>query len=103
MEVLLLSVWVWRRYGIVHGIIKIVLVLFFAVLNHRSIVVRTCVLEDMNSQCGTFKFENDTLKGCLLTCDFDGCNSQDRIVVVPGFTYLMTIVVVVLATNKLYY
>ncbi len=40
----------------------------------ETLVVRTCVLEDMNSQCGTFKFQNDTLKGCLLTCEYDGCN-----------------------------
>ena len=38
-------------------------------------VIRTCVLEDMNNQCGTFKFGNETYKGCILTCDFDGCNA----------------------------
>lgn len=38
-------------------------------------MIRTCVLEDMNNQCGTFVFENDTLNGCILTCDYDGCNS----------------------------
>ena len=38
-------------------------------------MIRTCVLEDMNNQCGTFKFGNETYKGCILTCDFDGCNS----------------------------
>ena len=37
-------------------------------------LIRTCVLEDMNSQCGTFRFENDTLEGCILTCAYDGCN-----------------------------
>ena len=55
---------------------------------------RTCVLEDMNSQCGLFKFQvrrgrkievhigvdfvtfqNDTMNGCILTCEHDGCNS----------------------------
>merc|ERR1712080_150252 len=40
----------------------------------ETLVIRTCLLEDMNSQCGTFKFENDTLDGCVLTCDYDGCN-----------------------------
>ena len=49
-----------------------------AVSNKKTLVVRTCVLEDMNSQCGTFKFQNDTLKGCLLTCDYDGCNRGHR-------------------------
>ena len=38
-------------------------------------MIRTCVLEDMNNQCGTFKFGNETYKGCILTCDFDGCNA----------------------------
>ena len=51
-----------------------------AVRNRKSLVVRTCVLEDMNSQCGTFKFQNDTLKGCLLTCDYDGCNGGHRLI-----------------------
>ena len=37
-------------------------------------LIRTCVLEDMNSQCGTFRFEDDTLEGCILTCAYDGCN-----------------------------
>ncbi|XP_059090278.1 U-scoloptoxin(05)-Sm1a-like [Tigriopus californicus] len=40
----------------------------------ETLVVRTCSLEDMNSQCGTLKFQEDVLKGCLLTCNFDGCN-----------------------------
>merc|ERR1712241_1428344 len=44
----------------------------------EHLVIRTCVLEDMNSQCGTFQFENDTLKGCILTCDYDGCNGSPR-------------------------
>ena len=50
-----------------------------AVSSKKTVVVRTCVLEDMNSQCGTFKFQNDTLKGCLLTCDYDGCNRGHRL------------------------
>eukprot|EP00092_Neocalanus_flemingeri_P042841 GFUD01047003.1.p1 GENE.GFUD01047003.1~~GFUD01047003.1.p1 ORF type:complete len:149 (+),score=19.26 GFUD01047003.1:119-565(+) len=41
----------------------------------ESLVSRTCVLEDMNSQCGLFKFQNDTMNGCILTCEHDGCNS----------------------------
>ena len=41
---------------------------------NEHLVIRQCVLENMNSQCGTFKFENDTFKGCILTCDYDGCN-----------------------------
>ncbi len=52
-----------------------ILIPSISVVNGKTLVVRTCVLEDMNSQCGTFKFQNDTLKGCLLTCDYDGCNA----------------------------
>merc|ERR1719433_1178043 len=40
----------------------------------ETLVTRTCVLEDMNSQCGLFKFQNSTMNGCILTCDIDGCN-----------------------------
>ena len=38
-------------------------------------MIRTCVLEDMNNQCGQFKFQNATMRGCILTCDLDGCNT----------------------------
>ena len=41
----------------------------------ENLVIRTCVLEDMNNQCGQFKFQNATMRGCILTCDRDGCNS----------------------------
>ncbi|GBL80731.1 hypothetical protein AVEN_225368-1 [Araneus ventricosus] len=37
-------------------------------------VIRACVLENMDNQCGVFRFESDTLQGCILTCDYDGCN-----------------------------
>ena len=49
-------------------------------------MVRTCVLEDIASggtQCGTFRFQGDpsndsivdVMSGCVLTCDYDGCNT----------------------------
>ena len=55
------------------------------VINDELLVVRTCVLEDISSggvQCGTFRFqgnpanhsEEEIMKGCILTCDYDGCN-----------------------------
>jgi len=38
-------------------------------------MIRRCSLEDMNSQCARFKFQNDTYEdGCILTCSQDGCN-----------------------------
>ncbi|XP_023333921.1 uncharacterized protein LOC111705565 [Eurytemora carolleeae] len=40
------------------------------------LMIRRCALEDMNSQCGRYKFQNDTYEsGCILTCKHDGCNS----------------------------
>ncbi|XP_023243539.1 U-scoloptoxin(05)-Sm1a-like [Centruroides vittatus] len=39
-----------------------------------ELVIRMCTLENMDNQCGVFKFENNELKGCILTCDYDGCN-----------------------------
>lgn len=38
-------------------------------------VIRACTLENMDNQCGVFRFEQDTLQGCILTCDYDGCNT----------------------------
>lgn len=58
----------------------------FLVVDGEHLVVRTCVLEDIASggvQCGTFRFQEsnntiaDELKGCILTCDYDGCNSAN--------------------------
>ena len=64
---------------------------FFLVATGETLVVRTCVLEDMNSQCGSFKFQNDTLKGCLLTCNFDGCNSAPNLQILPNFVIFLSI------------
>ena len=41
----------------------------------ENLVIRICVLENMDSQCGRFKFEQRELTGCILTCDNDGCNA----------------------------
>ncbi|KAF2359398.1 hypothetical protein FHG87_009842 [Trinorchestia longiramus] len=40
----------------------------------ENLMIRKCVLENMDSQCGLFKFENEELSGCILTCGDDGCN-----------------------------
>ncbi|KAG8202159.1 hypothetical protein JTE90_010516 [Oedothorax gibbosus] len=42
-------------------------------------VIRACVLENMDNQCGVFRFEEDTLQGCILTCDYDGCNGDSQL------------------------
>uniref|UniRef100_A0A8D8LE12 Protein sleepless n=1 Tax=Cacopsylla melanoneura TaxID=428564 RepID=A0A8D8LE12_9HEMI len=41
---------------------------------YAKMVIRACVIKNMDSQCGEFKFEDQTMTGCVLTCDFDGCN-----------------------------
>ncbi|XP_042217899.1 procollagen-lysine,2-oxoglutarate 5-dioxygenase 2-like [Homarus americanus] len=38
----------------------------------ESLMIRTCVLENMDSQCGVFKFGGEQLTGCILTCKHDG-------------------------------
>lgn len=38
-------------------------------------VIRQCAMKTMDSQCGEFKYEEHIMHGCILTCDFDGCNS----------------------------
>ena len=51
--------------------------------NHENVLIRTCVTEDMNSQCGSFTFRNDSVRGCMLTCDTDLCNAASTLGVPP--------------------
>ncbi|KAI2799952.1 hypothetical protein BLOT_012163 [Blomia tropicalis] len=44
----------------------------------EDLVIRACSLESMDNQCGNFKFEGEIYKGCILTCDYDGCNQSSR-------------------------
>lgn len=46
-----------------------------SVRTSESLMIRTCVLENMDSQCGVFKFGGEQLTGCILTCTYDGCNA----------------------------
>ena len=32
-------------------------------------------IQKMENQCGEFRYEHETLSGCILTCHTDGCNS----------------------------
>ncbi|XP_050438760.1 U-scoloptoxin(05)-Cw1a-like [Adelges cooleyi] len=45
------------------------------VITHEVMVIRQCAMKTMDSQCGEFKYQENTMDGCILTCDFDGCNS----------------------------
>ncbi|KAI1287774.1 hypothetical protein HDE_09819 [Halotydeus destructor] len=44
-----------------------------------ELVIRTCSLENMDNQCGEFIYENEKLRGCILTCNIDGCNGANLI------------------------
>ncbi|XP_018009626.1 uncharacterized protein LOC108667146 isoform X2 [Hyalella azteca] len=48
-----------------------------------TLMIRICVLENMDSQCGLFKFENEELSGCILTCNDDGCNPANTLRLSP--------------------
>ena len=39
-----------------------------------EVVVRSCSIESLSSQCGTFSFDGEYFHGCLTTCHWDGCN-----------------------------
>lgn len=41
-------------------------------------MIRTCTLENMENQCGAFRYESESLTGCVLTCNTDGCNAAER-------------------------
>ncbi|XP_050531121.1 U-scoloptoxin(05)-Sm1a-like isoform X2 [Daktulosphaira vitifoliae] len=45
------------------------------VITREVMVIRQCAMKTMDSQCGEFKYQDNTMDGCILTCDFDGCNS----------------------------
>lgn len=41
-------------------------------------VIRACVRKTMDSQCGHFRYQDQLMSGCILTCDYDGCNPGAR-------------------------
>ena len=54
---------------------NLILLLFHPYKESReSIITRTCITEDMNSQCGSFKFRGRKIRGCMLTCSDALCN-----------------------------
>ena len=55
---------------------------FFSVFAARDgieMVIRGCSLESLDSQCGDFKYQDVRYKGCVTSCDLDGCNSANSI------------------------
>ncbi|KAG8235596.1 hypothetical protein J437_LFUL014852 [Ladona fulva] len=57
------------------------------VVSWELMVIRACVMKTMDSQCGVFRYQEHTMTGCVLTCDYDGCNSALR--TVPFFSVLL--------------
>ena len=51
----------------------------FSVSTGETIVVRTCSMDNMYQQCGDFEFDEVRYRGCLTTCQRDGCNHSNRI------------------------
>ncbi|KAK6631026.1 hypothetical protein RUM44_003198 [Polyplax serrata] len=45
---------------------------------YERIVIRACVMKTMDSQCGMFKYQDQAMNGCVLTCDYNGCNKAQR-------------------------
>jgi len=39
-----------------------------------NIVIRTCIDQDLNSQCGILTFKDKKIRGCMLTCQENMCN-----------------------------
>ena len=70
-------------------------------LNNEELVIRSCSLTNMDNQCGTFKFNDEVMNGCIVTCSTDGCNGGD--VSMPGsmITILLTSVLPALITRLL--
>lgn len=67
----------WHEYA--NGLINIYGLSFSADTTHEKIVIRRCTSETMDKQCGQFRLGDDLLKGCILTCDLDGCNSSNNL------------------------
>ena len=44
----------------------------------ENVIIRGCVSKDVEALCGSFTYMRDKMKGCLLTCDEDFCNGQEK-------------------------
>jgi len=56
--------------------------------------IRACAMKTMDSQCGLFKYQEHTMDGCILTCDYDGCNSASAAAASVAVAALMAAVLV---------
>ena len=63
-----------------------------------QIVIRTCALESMDNSCGVFKYEDESFEGCILTCNYDGCNSSLDVFTHSHLFIMMTLMVQVMTS-----
>ena len=42
-------------------------------------VFRGCSLESLDSQCGDFKFDEVRYRGCVTSCEDNGCNAANAL------------------------
>ena len=56
-------------------VVSVVNAVAVAVDSGELMVIRACVRKTMDSQCGSFRYQDSMMKGCILTCDYDGCNA----------------------------
>jgi len=64
----------------------------------HTVMIRTCSVTDWGSQCGDIFFEQgdkvETLKGCLASCNFDGCNSAVTVISrLQSWTFLAAVAI----------
>ena len=55
----------------------------------EALVVRSCSIESLHSQCGVFSLDDEFFNGCLLTCHWSGCNTASK----PVAAFTLTLLV----------
>jgi len=67
----------------------------------ESLIIRRCVLENMENQCGRFKFEGEILRGCVLTCYLNGCNGSET-TSKPSFYFTLFATTITVLLHRLF-
>jgi len=69
----------------------------------HTVTIRTCSVDDWGSQCGDIFFEQgdkiEKLKGCLASCNFDGCNMAVSILPLATYRHVLATVATTLAAT----
>ena len=45
----------------------------------EPLVIRSCIDRNLDSQCGVLTFKGQKVRGCMLTCKKNMCNSSDKL------------------------